>query len=115
MNQCCGSENFFSDSDPQKIFSESDSDTDSDKDSSDLCFCNCENMCFFSFNSSICHALLPYQIIVSGSVSESEFYLDSDSDPAKSFGFFWIRIQIRIRNTGMNIGDIAGRILSPNP
>jgi hypothetical protein len=55
--------------------------------------CNCENMCFFSFNSSICHALLlnnnvwiqiriRIQIFFGfGFGSGKKFWIISDSDP----------------------------------
>jgi hypothetical protein len=109
---------FFSDSDPQNFFS--DSDTYSDTDSADIYFgtnhffnglrifseYNTTKKNFVtvkicaSFHLTLVFVMLNYQIIVSGSesVSESEFFSNSDSDPAKSFGF----IRIRIRNTALH-------------
>jgi hypothetical protein len=113
FNQCCGSENFFFGFGSTKKFS------DSDTDSADIYFgtshskvffqwptnifwiqyyeekfCNCENtgMCFFSFNYSICHALLlNYSVWIRIRIRIRIFIwiqIRIDSDQAKSFGSF---------------------------
>jgi hypothetical protein len=57
---------------------------------------------YYSQKSVICHAVgaIKMQCLGPNLYPTPNFYLDSDSDPAKIFRFSWIRMRIRIRNTG---------------